>query len=398
MVYFDDGTRKKRYRYKRREHKLLALLLAFVAGAFMFAVLLPFIVDQGFLPYQMTREAAGTTNDRNHTQEQAVMSLSGNITDIIERVMPTVVGIENNRGNPFIMGDQGGGTGSGVIYKQTDGRAYIMTNQHVIEGASELSVVLSSGERLEATLIGEDVFTDLAVVTVDSQFVEAVISFGDSEAVRVGEDVLAIGNPLGLNLSGSVTKGIISGKDRMIPVDLSRDGLVDWQVMVMQTDAAINPGNSGGALVNRHGELIGINSMKIAESSVEGIGFTIPINEAIPVLKQLETDGQMNRAFLGIEAYSLSSLPEKERMSRFNLPEAVSAGVYLERVLAGSPAAMAGLEQNDVIVKLDGTEVTSMIGLRQYLYREKVPGATMTVTYYRGQTELTTVVELSTQE
>ncbi|PXW89775.1 serine protease Do [Streptohalobacillus salinus] len=396
MVYFDDGTRKKRYRYKRREHKLLALLLAFIAGAFMFAVLLPFIIDQGFLPYHLTREA--TVTPTKQTNHQSILSLTGNITDIVERVMPTVVGIENNRGNAFLLGEQTGGTGSGVIYKQTEGTAYIITNQHVIEGATELTVVLSNGERLDATLIGEDVFTDLAVVTVDSQYVEAVISFGDSEAARVGEDVLAIGNPLGLDLSGSVTKGIISGKDRMIPVDLSRDGLVDWQVMVMQTDAAINPGNSGGALVNRHGELIGINSMKIAESSIEGIGFTIPINEAIPVIDQLEADGQMNRAFLGIEAYPLATLTETDRESRFNLPEAVRDGVYLERVVEGSPAANAGLQQNDVIVKLDETDVNSMIALRQYLYSEKAPGETMEVTYYRDQEEMTTSVELSTQE
>ncbi|MGM0524543.1 MAG: S1C family serine protease, partial [Bacillota bacterium] len=171
----------------------------------------------------------------------------------------------------------------------------------------------------------------------------------------------------------------------------------DWQVEVMQTDAAINPGNSGGALLNTAGHLIGINSMKIAESSVEGIGFTIPINEAIPIIEELESSGQVRRAFLGIEAYSLMEVPRDRWQETLNLPEDVEAGVVLNAVVPDSPADDAGLQALDVIVKLDETPVANMIDLRKYLYQEKQPGDTILVTYYRDQTVQTTEFELSTQ-
>lgn len=393
IVYYDDGTRKKLYRYKRRERKFMSLLLAFVLGAFLFAVLLPFLANQDLLPYTVVRQ-----DDLNRTAiERISLDLDTDLTEVVERTMPTVVGVENERQQVDGIFGQGGGTGSGVIYKQEDGSIYIVTNQHVIEGATGLNVIFASGQRVEATLLGEDVFTDLAVLVVNDPMEVTTAEFGDSDLTKVGEDVFAIGNPLGLDLSGSVTRGIISGKERMIPIDLSRDGRVDWQVEVMQTDAAINPGNSGGALINRIGQLIGINSMKIAESAIEGIGFTIPINEAIPVIQELEADGEVRRAFLGIEAYSLVEIPRSQWQETLSLPEDITQGVVLERIVAGSPAEQGQLERFDVIVRLDDTPVNTMIELRKYLYRDKAPGEVMMVHYYRGEELLTTELELSTQ-
>lgn len=393
IVYYDDGTRKKLYRYKRRERKFMSLLLAFVFGAFLFAVLLPFLANQDLLPYTVVRQ-----DDLNRTAiERISLDLDTDLTEVVERTMPTVVGVENERQQVDGIFGQGGGTGSGVIYKQEDGSIYIVTNQHVIEGATGLNVIFASGQRVEATLLGEDVFTDLAVLVVNDPMEVTTAEFGDSDLTKVGEDVFAIGNPLGLDLSGSVTRGIISGKERMIPIDLSRDGRVDWQVEVMQTDAAINPGNSGGALINRIGQLIGINSMKIAESAIEGIGFTIPINEAIPVIQELEADGEVRRAFLGIEAYSLVEIPRSQWQETLSLPEDITQGVVLERIVAGSPAEQGQLERFDVIVRLDDTPVNTMIELRKYLYRDKAPGEVMMVHYYRGEELLTTELELSTQ-
>ena len=156
------------------------------------------------------------------------------------------------------------GTGSGVIYKKQDGKAYIVTNHHVVEGAQELDITFDDGTKAEGRLIGSDMWTDLAVIEIDATDVKAVAEFGDSDALKRGETVIAIGNPLGLGFSGSVTLGVVSGKDRSIPVDFNEDGIVDWYADVLQTDAAINPGNSGGALMNLAGQLIGINSMKIS--------------------------------------------------------------------------------------------------------------------------------------
>lgn len=395
MVYFDDGTRKKYYRYKRRERKWLAILIAFILGAFLFAVALPYIASTGILPYTVVDKE----DLRQNTPIQQVRTEQiSDLTTMIEHATPTVVGIESVGENFLgLFPQQSGGTGSGVIYKLTTEKAYIVTNHHVVEGANEVRVVLSTGERLDAQILGTDPYTDLAVVEVDKGPIEKAITFGDSDLTKVGEEVIAIGNPLGLDLSGSVTKGIISGKERMIPIDLSGNNQADWQVEVMQTDAAINPGNSGGALLNTQGHLIGINSMKIAESSVEGIGFTIPINEAIPIIEELESTGQVRRAFLGIEAYSLMEVPRDRWQETLNLPEDVEAGVVLNAVVPGSPADDAGLQALDVIVELDETPVANMIDLRKYLYQEKQPGETILVTYYRDQTIQTTEFELSTQ-
>ncbi len=232
------------------------------------------------------------------------------MTTAVEKVSEAVVGISNYQviqnplGGGFWFG-QGGfsgtqqneqeqgelqeaGTGSGVVYKIENGEAYIVTNHHVIENAEKLEVTLADGSKKEATLIGSDIWTDLAVIKVDADGIETVANFGDSEVLKQGETVIAIGNPLGLDFYGSVTVGVISGTNRAVPVDLNGDGTEDWQSEVLQTDAAINGGNSGGALVNLNGDLIGINSMKIASESVEGLGFAIPINTVIPIIQQLE--------------------------------------------------------------------------------------------------------------
>lgn len=192
-----------------------------------------------------------------------------------------------------------------------------------------------------------------------------------SDDLTVGETVLAIGNPLGLEFANSVTKGIISGLNRSVSVDTNSDGQPDWVTEVIQTDAAINPGNSGGALVNADGQVIGINSMKIAQSSVEGIGFAIPTSTALPIMEQLEKDGEITRPQIGISTVSLMQVPPQYRYE-IKLPNEVEGGMVVANVQANSPADRAGLKQFDVITKIDGNEVTSILELRKYLYSKNV--------------------------
>src|SRR5690606_36487893 len=179
---------------------------------------------------------------------------------------------------------------------------------------------------------------------MDGSKVQTIAEFGDSDVLKQGETVIAIGNPLGLDFSGSVTTGVVSGTDRAVPVDLNGDGQEDWQAEVLQTDAAINPGNSGGALVNLAGQLVGINSMKIATSQVEGIGFSIPINSALPVINQLETTGEMVRPAMGITLIDLAQVPSSYRQDTLNLPEDITSGVVVSSVVGGSAAHEAGMQ------------------------------------------------------
>lgn len=270
-----------------------------------------------------------------------------------------------------------------------------MTNNHVVEGASELEVTLADGKKVSAELIGSDIWTDLAVLKVSSKDISKVAEFGNSDALKSGEPVIAIGNPLGLTFSGSVTQGIVSGLDRTIPIDINSDGVADWQSEVIQTDAAINPGNSGGALVNIKGQLIGINSMKISESSVEGIGLAIPINSAVPIIEDLEEYGEVKRPYMGVELESVSDIPGYYQEEALKLPKDLTTGVAIKSVSPKSPAEKAGLKELDVIVELDGKKIKDLIELRKHLYTDKKIGDKLKIKYYREGKEKTVELTLS---
>lgn len=341
--------------------------------------------------------SAGTqgTNEEVATSDEVTTAMM----EAAEAVSPTVVGISN------IKSVSGGGviseesvetevgTGSGVIYKVEGGEAYIVTNNHVVEGADSLEVTLASGEKRPATLVGTDPFTDLAVIKMDGSGIKTVATFGDSDELQQGEPVIAIGNPLGLQFSGSVTAGVISGLDRTVAVDINGDGVTDWNAEVIQTDAAINPGNSGGALVNMQGEVIGINSMKIAESSVEGMCFAIPSNTVVQVIEDLEKYGYVQRPYLGVGLKPLSEISLQDRVNTLNLPEDQSEGVVITSVEPGSPAEDAGLQPLDVVTEINGEPTPDMPTFRQELYKNQ-PGDKVEITYYRNGKQETTNVTL----
>ncbi|MBH0230289.1 trypsin-like peptidase domain-containing protein [Halobacillus yeomjeoni] len=384
-------------------------IVGVILGAVLILLALPALVQTDLLPYDITipEDESGLVEDDqgltgNNTKNVEV-NVTTQITEVVDKVTPSVVGVVNIQSQQNFWQDsdsssQQAGVGSGVIYKKEDGSAYVVTNNHVIEGANEIEVVLSDETRIKAQLVGSDIFTDLAVLKMPDDQVKHVIEIGSSDNLKVGEPAIAIGNPLGLRFSGSVTKGIISGKQRAIPQDFNRDGLEDWQAEVIQTDAAINPGNSGGALINIEGQLIGINSMKIAKSAVEGIGFAIPIDSAKPIIDELEEFGQVNRPYIGIEAYGLNEVPSAEWSNTLNLPEEVKGGLYIRSIKQMSPAAKAGLKPLDVITALDGEKVEDIIDLRKYLYSQKDPGDKLEITYYRDGKKNTLTITLGSQE
>ncbi|KOP69053.1 serine protease [Bacillus sp. FJAT-18019] len=273
--------------------------------------------------------------------------------------------------------------GSGVIFKKLEGKAYVITNNHVVEGADSLEVVLVGGEKKKATLVGTDNVSDIAVLSIDSKGIGEVAEFGDSSKLRLGETVIAIGNPLGLG--DTLTSGIVSYTNRIIPVSLNQDGIYDWEQEVIQTDAAINEGNSGGALVDLNGRVIGINTMKIADTGVEGLGFAIPVNEITEVVTELMLKGHIARPYLGVYTVDLSNpyapLSKKEKED-LKLPKSITEGVVVLDALG--PALDAGLKLNDVIVKLDGKPINTTLELRKHLYRNTKVGNDLNVTFYRG--------------
>ena len=346
-------------------------------------------------------------SDTNITKQKVALDVTTAVTDAVDKTGDAVVGITNiqetnfwgpSMGSNSDSGTAEAGTGSGVVYKKSGGKAYIVTNNHVIEGASELEVTLSDGTKLPAEIIGSDPWTDLAAITVDGDKVKTVAEFGKSTTLKPGEPVIAIGNPLGLQFSGSITQGIISGLERTIEVDINQDGQTDWNTQVIQTDAAINPGNSGGALVNMSGQVIGINSMKIAEAAVEGIGLSIPIDSVIPIISDIEEYGEVKRPFLGVNLASVEEISQYHQQNTLKLPNGVKTGVAITGVEFGSPADEAGIQEFDVIVEMDGEPVNDVVELRQYLYNEKKIGEKSKLTFYRDGKKQTAEVTLTSAD
>ncbi|PEA53333.1 serine protease [Bacillus pseudomycoides] len=317
---------------------------------------------------------------------------------MIEGAKEVVVGVINYQKtvDPFSADQQGqeaeAGSGSGVIYKKVGDKALIVTNNHVVDGANKLEVKLSNGTKVEAKLVGKDPWLDLAVVEIDGKNINKVATLGNSEKIRAGEPAIAIGNPLGFD--GSVTEGIISSKDREIPVDINNDKRPDWQAQVIQTDAAINPGNSGGALFNQNGEVIGINSSKIAQQEVEGIGFAIPINVAKPVIESLEKYGEVKRPVMGVAVRGLDEIPSYA-IGQLKLPKDVTGGVLLAQVEPASPAEKAGLQKYDIVVGFDDQKIENAVQFRKYLYEKKKVGDKIEVTAYRNGEKIKKTVTLA---
>ncbi|WML24358.1 trypsin-like peptidase domain-containing protein [Neobacillus sp. OS1-33] len=406
MGYYDDHSQN---RFREQKGNKAGIFFASVVGVILGAILviiaIPALSNRGILPYQIeTNEntaVESTTNDnQNVIQKQITYDVNTNTTKAVEKAADAVVGINNIQSASFwsdeeagSSGEEAAGTGSGVVYKKAGGKAFVVTNHHVVEGATKLEVSFSDGTKIPAKLLGSDVWTDLAVLEVDADKIKKVAEFGDSDRLKMGEPVIAIGNPLGATFSGSVTQGIISGLKRTIPVDINQDGLIDWNAEVLQTDAAINPGNSGGALINIAGQLIGINSMKIAQNAVEGIGLSIPINSARPIIDDLEKFGTVKRPYMGVDLKSVSEIPAYYQEEALKLPRNINYGVALRQVIPNSPAAQAGMKELDVIVEMDGEKINDVIDLRKHLYQKKKIGEQMKIKYYRSgklkQTRLT---------
>ncbi|WP_303267020.1 S1C family serine protease [Streptococcus vestibularis] len=293
-------------------------------------------------------------------------------------------------------GLQVAGEGSGVIYKKDGKEAYIVTNNHVVDGAKKLEIMLSDGSKITGELVGKDTYSDLAVVKVSSDKIKTVAEFADSNSLTVGEKAIAIGSPLGTEYANSVTEGIVSSLSRT--VTMQNDNGETVSTNAIQTDAAINPGNSGGALVNIEGQVIGINSSKIsstsavAGSAVEGMGFAIPSNDVVEIINQLEKNGKVTRPALGISMADLNSL-SSSTTSKLDLPDEVKSGVVVGSVQKGMPAD-GKLQENDVITEIDGKEISSKTDIQTNLYSHSI-GDNIKVTFYRGKDKKTEDLKLT---
>lgn len=313
------------------------------------------------------------------TIESVVKDVTINETDSmassIEEIYDAVVIIETSNN---VMG---GGTGTGFVYKIDDKVGYIITNYHVIDDASKIEVTNTAGQTVEAKLLGGDSYADIAVLSIEKEAALKVAKIGDSTKVELGDSVFTVGSPLGKEYIGTVTKGILSGKDRLVTVSSSTSG--SYMMQVLQTDAAINPGNSGGPLVNMKGEVIGINSMKLVEDEIEGMGFAIPIEIAMAAINKLEKGEKVLRPVLGVELIDANNTYALY-YNRISIDEEINEGTVVAGVEEGYPAIDAGIKKGDVILEINGEKIEDSAHFRFLLYKYDV-NETVTLKIYRNK-------------
>ena len=371
---------------------LLIILISFFSGVL------------GSLTILQLNQKQETNTQNSTTITQTAVKNENSTTKAVDKVKDAVVSIitysANSQNSLFGYGESDTDTnteqvssqGSGVIYKKDGEYAYIVTNTHVINGAKKVDIRLADGTKVPGEIVGTDTYSDIAVVKISSEKVSAVAEFGDSSQLTVGETAIAIGSPLGSEYANTVTQGIVSSLNRTVSLK-SEDGQA-ISTKAIQTDTAINPGNSGGPLINIQGQVIGITSSKIATNggtSVEGLGFAIPSNDAIKIIEQLENNGKVTRPALGIQMVNLSNLSTTD-LQKLKLPDSITSGVAVRSVQSNMPAN-GHLEKYDVITKVDGNPITSATELQNALYSHSV-GDKMTITYYRNGKEETTTIKL----
>ena len=380
--------------YKKGVTFLIIILIGFLSGALGSFVTLQLYQKQGS---QATNNTTNTVTQTSYKNENATTQAVNKVKDAVV----SVITYSANRQNSVFGNDetdtdtdsqQVASEGSGVIYKKNGKDAYLVTNTHVIKGASKVDIRLADGTKVPGEIVGSDTFSDIAVVKISSEKVTTVAEFGDSSKLNVGETAIAIGSPLGSEYANTVTQGIISSLNRNVSLK-SQDGQA-ISTKAIQTDTAINPGNSGGPLVNIQGQVIGITSSKIASNggtSVEGLGFAIPSNDVQNIIKQLESDGKVTRPALGIQMVNLANIGAND-LRKLNIPSSVTSGVVVKSVQSNMPAS-GHLEKYDVITKVDDKEISSSTDLQSALYNHSI-GDTIKITYYRNGKEDTTTVKL----
>lgn len=327
------------------------IMVLFIGALIMYAVVY-------FFPTSITENVTKLEKDVTVTDT--------GIADAVEKVYDSVVIVSTYKDNVY------SASGTGFVYQKEDNKYYILTNHHVIDGGNKVTVTFTDGKVLETKVVGSDQYADIAVLSLETKEDVKIAPIGKSESTRVGDTSFAVGAPLDSAYSWTVTRGIVSGKDRMVEVSLDKSSQNDYVMKVLQTDAAINSGNSGGPLCNSNGEVIGITSLKLVSSGVEGMGFAIPIENAIKKAEQIIKGETANYPYIGISMLDLSKAYYSYQYYDLIKESNLSSGVIVVDVEKGSPASKAGLKSNDIITNINGEEVKNVAYLRYYLYQNNI--------------------------
>lgn len=361
----------------------IAVLTAFLSGGALVYVLVegPLSSDDS----NQNSKVVANYNSCSNCMSGTMLVNNGGLKNSVNKIYDSVVMVKNYKNNNLT------GSGSGFVYKKEDDYGYIMTNQHVVEGGDSVKILFVNGETVDGTVLGGDEYLDIAVIKVPASKIISVATIGNTKGLSLGDSVFTVGTPVGEAYFNSVTGGYISGLNRKVTVSVHSNS--DWVQEVLQIDAAINPGNSGGPLVNFNGEVIGVTSLKLVNSSIEGMGFAIKIEDAMKHVENLEKGEKIERPLLGIthvnvtDSYTL-------RQYGISLDSKITSGIAVISVVEGSSADKAGLKKGDVIIKINDDETTNTAYLKYLLYKYKV-GDKIELTYIRDKDTKTTEVRLT---
>lgn len=329
-------------------------------------------------------------NKNDHTNDSALTPTNKHYTDTMKSANSTVksvVTVENegtkNTSVPNNTSKADNEIGSGVVYKKVGDSLFIMTNAHVVGNKDKQKITFGNNKSVQGKVIGTDKWSDIAVIKAKSadDSVKAITT-GNSNHLVLGEPIIVVGNPLGVDFKESVSDGIVSGLDRHVPVDIDKDDSYDVLMKAFQINAPVNPGNSGGAVVDRDGKLIGIVSLKIDMDNVEGMGFAIPINDAQKIAAHLEKEGKIEYPNTGIKIKNVADIDDDERQS-IKLPDSVKNGIIVGEVKPNAPGDKSGLKKDDVIVELDGKRIEDNLRYRQIIFNHREDKSTLKAKVYR---------------
>lgn len=380
-----DYLLEEYYRRKEKEKNksdsgfklFFIIVVSFVIGGVVMLSLLKFT--------PLLNEVLGGSSNTVITKNKTQVYEKGSLAASVEKVYDAVVLIRGYQNNNLA------GSGTGFVYKTDDKYGYLLTNNHVVEDMEKVMIMFSNDEEAEVKVLGKDAYLDLAVLRVDKKYVSLVANIGSSEDVKLGDAVFTVGAPMGYEYRGSVTSGVLSGKDRMVSVSVTSSAN-DWVMRVLQIDASINPGNSGGPLLNVNGEVIGICSMKLVDDNIEGMGFAIPIEYAMNHVEQLEKDEAIIWPYLGV---GMANITDTMSLYKYNIrvPDSVTEGVVIVSIDKDTAAAKAGIEVGDIITKIAGKSTKDIAYLRYELYQHSA-GDEVEITFLRDGKEKTVKVTL----